>query len=423
MIGTIIAFILAVFTLIQPYVIELDKPKAYLMLVLAIPFFFFVPTGLIFSWNSLVKAEQNSTPRIVEMFRRDFHIRAITAWLILFPLLSIFFSLDILYTQSLNKAWLFAIWLVFLGISIDAVIHFCRRIVDYLNPFSMVKMFTNEARESIRNDKVIELCHWIDGLSEVALKGAQRNSISLTNFSLTELEQVARLFLESLKSISHRAEDKETKALGISDKASYVMFYLYQRLDMIFDKALKSHLEPICSVIITLFGKLAVDAAKYDISLASPPLRFLGKCAKAAQDEGLEETVLKASCLYPELARTILKDIDITYLEIKDPFLSIINGMEVLAKGMFKRDKQLSIPFLMQPFIELREMFKGEKEKVHQDTPVIVQNIDRVLGEFEALQMVMNTVPPLSELVGEERPSMPEGPATGLNIPNPDAAK
>lgn len=403
MIGTFIALILAVFTVWQPYTNELDKPKAAMMLVLAIPFFFFVPTGLIFSWNSLVKAEQNTTPRIIEQFRRDPVIKGITAWLILFPLLSIFFSFDILYTETFYKPWLFAIWLVLLGISIDAVISFCRRVIGYLNPFSMIKMFTGEAKESVRNDKIADLCRWIDGLSEVALKGAQKNSISLANSALAEIEEVTRLFLESEKSISHRTQDKETKALGITDKASYIMFYVYQRLDMIFDKALKNRLEPVCSTIINLFGKLAVDSAKYDISLASAPLRFLGKCAKQAQDEGLEESALKATCLYPEVAKSLLKDIDITYLEIKDPFLSIINGLEVLSKGMFKKDKSISIPFLEQPFIEIRELFSGEKEKVHQDTPIIVQNLNRVIGEFDALQLVMNTIPPISDVVEEEK--------------------
>jgi hypothetical protein len=140
-------------------------------------------------------------------------------------------------------------------------------------------------------------------------------------------------------------------------------------------------------------GKLSIAAAKYDVSLASAPLRFLGKFAKKAQEEGFEETTLTASCVFSEVSKTILKEIDISYYEIKDPFLSIINGLESLTKAEFKKDKNTSIPMLMAPFKELKALFEQGKAKEHQDTPIIVQNIDRVLGEFEALQLVMNTIP------------------------------
>ena len=171
------------------------------------------------------------------------------------------------------------------------------------------------------------------------------------------------------------------------------MFYLYQRLDLIFSSALRNHIEPTCSKIITLMGKLSIAAAKFDMSLASAPLRFLGKFAKKAQEEGFEESTLAASCVFTEVSKTILNEIDITYYEIKDPFLSIINGMEVLAKAEFKKNNNISIPLLMAPFRELKALFGQGKAKDHQDTPVIMQNIDRVLGEFEALQTVMNTIP------------------------------
>ena len=99
-----------------------------------------------------------------------------------------------------------------------------------------------------------------------------------------------------------------------------------------------------------------------------------------------------------------MNDIDIKYLEIRDPYLSIINGLEVLAKGTFKRDKTTNIAILMQPFKDLKVLFQSEKAKEHQDTPVIMQNIDRVLGEFEALQMVMNTIPPIPDMKDEDIP-------------------
>jgi hypothetical protein len=48
----------------------------------------------------------------------------------------------------------------------------------------------------------------------------------------------------------------------------------------------------------------------------------------------------------------------------------------------------------VQPFKELEELFQSDKMRAHADAPVILQNIKRVLGEFEALQAVMSAMPP-----------------------------
>jgi hypothetical protein len=150
--------------------------------------------------------------------------------------------------------------------------------------------------------------------------------------------------------------------------------------------------------------------------MASHPLRFLGLFAVKAQEKDMKETALKASCTLLGVAHAILDDIDITYLEIKDPFFSITNAMEELAKGSFKKDKSMNIGLLMQPFLELKTMFSADKVKDHQDTPAIIQNIDRVLGEFDALQVVMNTLPTIPEMPTEEN-SLPPAPPAPTSSP------
>jgi hypothetical protein len=424
MIGTLFSIFIALLLVFHPFWEDLNITGSVLgivMIAVAIPFLFLIPFGFMLSWNPLLLAEQHSTPRIMEMFRKDMHVRLVNAWLIIFCLATFALAFAALYHPSINKTWLFAIWIVLLGITIDSSRHFARRVLGYLNPFAVVKMFTKKGQEAIQDEREMDLCQWIDGLFEIAFKGIQRHSTSIANIALGEQQDLSRLFLESSKSIGHREQDKQTQEYGITDKVTYTMFYLYQRLDMTFEKALQDKLEPTCSYIVTLLGKIALDAAKLDISLASPPLRFLGKLAKRAQDEGLEETAIKASCILVEVAKSILKDIDIKYLEIKDPYLSIINGLENLAKGTFRRDKMTNISLLMQPFKDLKELFQSQKTADHPDTPVIMQNIDRVLGEFEALQVVMSTIPPIPGIASEEPPMVQkeEPPVTPLSAPNP----
>lgn len=406
MIGTLFSILLAAFIVFTPFASDdiNTTTLSIAMIAAGILFLVIVPLAFAFSWLPLQKAEQNATPRILEMYRKDIHVQFTTAWLAIFPLASFVMALDILFTHLIATKIVLAIWILLLGLAIDASQHLFKRILGYLNPFSVVEMITKEAKQAIQKEHEQDLCQWIDSLSEISIKAMHRHSSSLSNASINEQQQIARLFLKSSKSISHQTLDKESKELGITDKVSYVMFFLYQRLELEFDKALQNNIEPTCSQIIVTLGKIAIDAAEYDISMASPPLHFLGKFAVMAQEKDMRETVIKASCTLLGVAHTILNDIDITYLEIKDPFFSIVNAMEELAKGTFRKDKSINISLLTQSFLELKAMFSVGKVKDHLDTPAIVQNIDRVLGEFDALQLVMNTLPTIPEMNIEENP-------------------
>lgn len=406
MIGTIFSIVLAILLEFNPYIHEgafgivtrgIIAASAILLLFLSL-------LAFVFAWAPLQKAEQNSTPRLLEMFRKDKHLLLTSCWLIAFCLLTIVLVSDLIYPLTSQMAWSFPLWLIAFGISLDVIRTYLKRISSYLNPFAVIKMFTQQAKMSIQKDKELDLCNWIDALAEVSIKGIQKHSTSVCHEALAQEQEIIQEFLSASKSIAHVSQDPQTKSLGIRDKVSYTLFYLYQRLDIIFDKALKNQLEPTCSLIITLLGKISVDAAKYDVSLASAPLRFLGKCAKKAQDQGLEETEITATCIFLEVAKEIITEIDLTYYEIKDAFLSIINGMEVLSKEAFKRDKTMNINLLIQPFKDLRALFENEKVKNHQDTPIILQNIDRVIGEYEALLIVMNTMPEIPRIEEENEP-------------------
>lgn len=396
MAGTLISIAIAIFLSFFP--LSDETSVLYipgLMLILSSVILILFVTALMLSWQPLQKAELNSTPRIMEMFRKDWQVRLSGVWMIFFILATFTLIMNLLYAHQFSVTLSLMVWIIMLGISLDVSWHFIKRVFGYLNPFTVVNMFTQQAKTCIKGGRELDLCHWIDALSEIANKAAQRHNTSVCNLALAEEQEISRLFLDASKSIAHRDQDPQTKAMGIQDKVTYTMMYLYQRLDMVFEKALHNRLETTCSHIVTVFGKMAVNAAKYDVSLASAPLRFIGKCGKRAQEQGLEETALTASCTLFEVGKAILTEIDISYYEIKDAFLSIINGMEVLSKGAFQLDKTMNLLLLIQPFKDLKALFETGKAKEHQDTPIILSNIDRVIGEFEALQLVMATLPPI----------------------------
>lgn len=344
----------------------------------------------VFAWTPLQKLEQNLTPHVTELYKKD-------KLLYLSQIILIIFLLGSFAINFINSEYILAGWVISLGIAIDILVFSLSRTMSYLDPFYVIDRFGEEGILSIRNTKELELCKWIDTLSESAIKGIQKSSISLTNHSLIKITDLAKTYLESEKSIAHHEED-EPKEIGTPDAISFTLFYLFQRLEMIYNIALEKKLEPICSDIITLLGKTIFYAAKCDITLAGYPVHFLGKFALEAQKKGIPDASNKAILALVEVSKIMVNEIDTQYLELKEIFFSIISYMNEISKEIFRQDKNINIRLLIEPFRNLREIFSGEKIVTHQDTPLIQNEITKVIDEFTTLENVMMTMPPLKDI-------------------------
>ncbi len=416
MIGTLTSLILALFFLFSPIAHQVTSfwtPLAIGIGVVALLFILMHPLIQALSWLPLQRAEKSMNPRLLELVRRDRGLKLIRIWLIFFSLVSFALALcgQVLEVPARTFAW--AIWIFFFGISLDALQQMIRRLVSYLNPYAALDHFTHAAKNSILNDRELDLCDVVDALSETAIKGMQHSGTVLSLEVLNRVQDIFRHFLEASKSLAHPEHNKETEKLGIADEISFTQFYILQRLEMINHLAATKMLEPVCSSVVTTLGKITIHSAKCDISLPVFPIQTLGKCALLAQRHGLADVGVKATITLIEVARTILQEVNITYMELKDPFIAIVSQMNDIAKEAFKQDKTLSIPLLKQPFLQLRELFTSEKMAAHPDTPVILDSIDRAVAEFDALEMVLKSIPPIPTLtIPVQEPPAGAGPVS-----------
>lgn len=373
------------------------------LLLLLISTFVFVV-----SWSPLQKIEQNLTPRLIDLLRNDKWIYYSSTWLFVFPLITLLISGELYYFQYFRPIFSIGLWIILFGISLDIMIHLIRRVQSYLNPFAIVDHFTSQAIESIQEEEDVDLLHWIDALTEIGVKAVTRTLPSLAKQSIDDLHEICHTYLESAKSIAHHTTEQKADDIGGTDKVSYTLFYLFQRLELVYERALDQRMEPICSHLITTLGKITIDSAHFDISITSYPIHYIGKFSEKAQDEGLDEVTEKATCTLLEVGKIIINEVDIRYLDIKEPFFSIIQHMEEFAKYTFSQDKSINISILTQPFHELKEVFDSQKLASHQDTPTIIADIDRVINQFDQLELVMKTIPsiklPEDENIGEEMP-------------------
>lgn len=399
MVGTILSIAFAIFL---RFYSQLSIPETswnlilFFMIFLALVLLIIQAGVQVFAWRPLIEAGRSITSRVADLLRKDFPLRLSNFYLNLFPLITLVIILGMLLYPQMNKIDLLAVWIVLAGAALDALHFSFKRIRNYLNPFSVIKFLTHEAKSDVQEDREMDLCDTIDALSEVAIKGLENSSTSLPNESLDELQIIIRNFLKSSKSIAHPVQDAESKKMGLSDKITYNLFFLFQRLELINDKAIEKHLEPVCSAVITTLGKITIHSAKLDLSLSSYPLTVIGRCSKKSQENRLADVGEKALITLQEIAKTIISEIDLTYQELQDPFSVLISEMHDISNEIFKQNKQMDIEQLRMPFRQLRELFEKEKMVNHPDTAPIVSQINQVIAEFDTLELVMKTIPPLN---------------------------
>lgn len=354
----------------------------------------------VFSWGPIQKVQQNLTPRIFDILKKDRKIHLGGAFLAIIALFSLYLAVDGGLARMLGERVFTALFFILLGISIDTVHHLLVRISNYINPFFVAKECTEEAVKAIVNGNDMELTHWIEAVSEVGINSASRSLPSLCNQAITDLQLIARGYLKASKSIAHTVEKKSEDEKG--DPVSFTLFFIFQRFEIIFTKALEAKLEPVVSTLITSLGKIIIDSAKYDMSMATYPIHYLGTIASKAQKGGMEEIAEKAIVTYIEVTKVILRDIDLTYLSVQEPFFTLIGKIEELTKEMFRRNKEINIAILIAPFKQLRSLFEAEKLINHQDSALIINDLSRVINEYEQLQIVLRTIPPIQPVAAKE---------------------
>lgn len=354
------------------------------------------------AWNPLARAQEKSLPTLLSTFSHDRLLKGANGFIVLFLFFTFLTLANLSWSEFLPKKGMIIAWTLLFGLSID-VLHFIfKRIQSFLDPLFALEHITNKGKEAIQAENAPKILQAFDTLAEVASKSIQRTEITLADEALDQIHQLTKVYVSAVKSLGHHLEEKKSDTIG------YTLFFLLGRLGMIFQMTLEKNLEPLAASVIQLAGKVALSAASLDITLAKNPLKLMGKFGLKSQEVGMEDAAKRTLLTSLEIGRSLVQDFDITYLELKDPFLTLISTMRRLSIGMFQEDKSLPIPYLTTPFVEMKNFFNEGKAKTHQDRGVIVQAIDQVLEEFKALQEVLSTLPDLQKLKQEALKSQDE---------------
>ncbi len=347
---------------------------------------FFIMSSLLA--GALQRSEKTSSPRAIELVMQNTWMKGINYAIFILPIITIPLSSN--FGSYDNNALAFCLWLIAFGISLDMLFAAKKIFWNSINPFSYVAAVQKQAKSALHHNRQTEIPQWIDALAEQAYKSLAAGAVALGAESLNGLQGIISSFCDSSKGrLLNKGNDDEALA-----EISYTVSFFCQRVGAIFQKALEKHSEPMASQAIVLLGKTAIFAAKCDPGMALEPLHLLGKLALEAQSKEYEEIAIKSEITLQQVGMAFTSDINLFSLPLQEIFLSIIKSMEALSKNAFKKDKNVNLELLVNPFRQLKGQFIKEEQIVqHPDAPVILQELDRVIGEFEALGQILTNMP------------------------------
>ncbi len=348
----------------------------------------------------LEKLEVSLIPHLIQSFHTTFVSKLTIFILGLFPLFSFLLAVTIKSIPAPWGHWLIYAWVIALGISLDLLYRIWKNTCYFLDPSKQVDEIKNRALNAVKNEKDQELWSSFDSLSEIASKSVDQGKIALGTQVLQSFPIILQNFFASSKSISRvNIDDKVEKETG-KDEASYTLFHLLQQLEFINDRALRARMETVLRQMILTMGKIIISCAKFDLSMVSFPTHFLSKFGLKASQHHFGEVVDLTTSTLTAIAQTILTDVDVEYTELVPPFQSILTGLDAIAKETFKKNKDTKIQVLTQSFLDIRALLDTEKMSKHPDTPTIMQMINSILNEYDALEQMMRALPSLPSLPG-----------------------
>jgi hypothetical protein len=386
MYATVISLLIVLFFAMQGRDL-LGEQLPVIRLAFALLFPFLGSLVFVGSFTALQAGEQTGTPKSLELLKADPKLRASLIFLFLWPILSF------VQTPAYNWAFLF----ILIGLGLDASRFLLIRLLDHLNPFRLVKLLEEASLRFLQQDQQTPLCETIEALGEMGAKGIVRGNSTLANQTVKALETIGRRILAAEKNSG-------------KDTLTYMILFILQQMEILFKTAIERGGGLSLGNLTTAVTKLAAHAATVDLSLTLYPLHYLRRMAKKAVEEGHLDVGVKTTLSSMALAKEISALPSLESQELEAPYRCLIDIMEEIAKESFRKDKNTPIVLLMQPFLDLKTLFNDKKLVNHQDTPAIQKQLDRIIGEFQALDALLKTMPPLPNLSEVKEPEISNPP-------------
>ena len=419
MLGTLIAFISALVFLNSWYEvpnasgIDVMAYASYFLLI-SLLFLVIALAAICLAWEPIWQTQEKKIACAQELFSQDRWLLVQIGVLFAFCLFSLSFSLTGSSIDHTKHLALITGWILFFGVSFDVLRAYLRRLFNYTRYSFIIERLTKALRRAIRNDEESKAMEWIGVTIDSVLKAMQNGKISHVSKSFTSMHQLIETYVKELSRLASLAPPQpESVAPSFSDKVNFLCIYVCDRLEWLYENAIRLHAHPVAEEVISELGKLAIFFSRHSTRVANIPLSYITKCAMYAKNE---DALVRASLILSQMCKEIVllsKEKNESFREL---FLTTLLSMEALVKTLYKQNKDINPVLLMQPFAEVGQFLGNEALKDIHDRQEILQEIRRILAQFQSLAHIVQN---LEEVTGisedssstyrQDMPYMPQG--------------
>lgn len=311
-----------------------------------------------------------------------------------FAVLFVFFLFSISLIALPSSLDLFLVWVVALGVAFDFLRFFIRHSLRYLSMPILIGKIEKKLVKAIgmmNEPKAFELLLCV---MEACATAIAKKKLHLAATMLGALQKLTEVYVQELA----RAELQGPPSLAgeggpsFFDKVNYLCLFVCERLEWMNELAIRSHIRPVATEIMTTFGRLSLFFSRHSPDLASHPLAFLLKCARDAQHENEQDIVIRSTLALSETCKAFIRLSQEKKESFKTLIFDCISTMEDIAKMMYLHNKEINPALLMQPFAEVGEFMGTKQALTCPDRDEIFNALRRSLAQFQTLQMVSSNM-------------------------------
>lgn len=356
--------------------------------------------GSFLSWQSIVRTQQKVMAAAQEFFFKDNLLRLAMGYLFALVLFSLYMTLAVPIAGAVATATMIYIWFVTFGIGFDVLRWYVRRCYSYSNVEFLVQKVNHELERAVTSKDETKAFQLIEMAIETCASAMRKGQIGFATSSLSLVQQLVETYVKQAARIEVMQLEKSGPTF--LDKVNFICIFVSERLEWVFEIALKEDMQPLCDNLISQYGKLGVFFARHYPQAATLPISFLMKCAKLAQEKGESEVVTRAALTLSETCKAFLAVTKERNESIRELSIGTLNSLEKLVKMIFKKSKEINPILLMQPFAEIGEFIGSDQMKSFPDRDIILNEIRRILMEFQSLQIVKQNMETIAPAVAED---------------------
>ncbi len=250
------------------------------------------------------------------------------------------------------------------------------------DPFHLLAGYQNEAKKCIFRQNEPELCDWIEAIHEINTKAVRKSNVSLASAGVDAQLMIGKQFLSASDALD-------------SARVGYVIYFLYERLKGLFELGLREHLDSLCVQVNTTLGKLALHAMGTRPQFAGAALVIAGNLAEKAVKGDAKDVAIKTSLMLIELCHTAANEAPLDDKDLGDALVEVVKTLETISKELYRQDKGIPLEVIRAPFLQLKTALTESPSVNHPTIVLTLHEVDRVLAEYQELELILKTIPPI----------------------------